>query len=748
MVLWERHIKALLGLLAFNLLFITVVLLVSQTTVFAGSQEIDREVARLIKEVPLTKSYQDAGAVVLLKEGRMKVEKDGVFTLTIHLVAKALDEKAASHYSQISIQYNSYYEETTLILARTIKEDGTIRTVSSDAVQIKTSPRGKEYSDIRFLTFSLPALEKGSTFEYEVKRQRKIPLIENKWSQSVSFQSYHYNDYSLRIDPVYKSKFVLEVPEDEPFLYETENVKITPTISKKPSMLVYTWEVNNLPAVPIEHSMPPLEEFVPYICVSSIKTWEEVGESMSKFFLPSIEACPEINTKAHEITKGAKSREEKIEAIFYFIEGNIKYVAADLNRGGFKPHPASEVLKNKYGDCKDQAVLFISLLKSVGIAAHPALITANFNYEINKKVPSPDFDHVIVCIPREENPFWLDTTPGVARFPNLSWPCQNKWALVMNGQKSKLLKTVGSKPEDNEGKMNMDVVFKDSIVNYYTTIGVEGALSDSFKGLMKILPFDQQKEFINEFFRGSSTMLQIRDVKIADTTNPQLPFEILVHMQFADDQLQKAPRYSTAFSLKPLLNFFTGLSTLPQPEDRKNAYRFYFPFRLVYNGFCPPPRKGMKPISLPKTQSIETPFFTFNVEYVRDGDSVHLKQVFVSKQTRIDREQYKPFYESVQEVLRKSDSVINFTYNRGDIQADELEEVVKKEPDNAKALLELAKSHLRKGRYKEAKALLDKSVLIEPNNGEIHYFLGIALGYLDFFEDSKRELKKAKELGY
>jgi hypothetical protein len=406
------------------------------------------------------------------------------------------------------------------------------------------------------------------------------------------------------------------------------------------------------------------------------------------------------------------------------------------------------VLKNKYGDCKDQAILFISLLKSVGIEAHPALITANFNYGINRKVPSLDFDHVIVCIPREENPFWLDTTPGVTRFPNLSWPCQNKWALVMNGRKSKLLKTVGSTSEDNKGRMNMDMVFKYSTVNYDITVKAEGAQSDLLKGIMKVLPSDRQKEFVGDFFRRSSTLLQVRDIEIADTINPKSPFKIHVHMEFTDDQIQKVPTYSTTFSLKPLLNFFTDLSTLPQPDDRKNSYRFYFPFQLVYDGFCPPPRKGMKPLSLPKRQSIETTFFTFDAEYVRNGDSVQLKKIFKIKQTQINKDQYKQFYESFQEVLKKSDSVINFTYRKEDVQDNELEEAVQREPNNAKAHLELAKSYLRKGKYKEAKGLLDKSVLLEPNNGEIHYFLGIALGYLDFFEDSKRELRKAKELGY
>ncbi len=744
----KRHIEGLLGFFTFNLLIIAAVLLIPDFTAFAGSREAERNLALLIKEVPLTQSYRDAGAVVLLKEGRMKVEKGGVFTLTIRVVVKVLDEKAASDYSQISVYYNSHYDEATLLLARTIKEDGTVRTVSSDAVQVKTSPRGKEYSDTRFLTFSLPALERGSVLEYEVKIQRKVPLIENKWSESMDFQYYHYNDNSIRIDPAYKSKFVLEVPDDEPFLFETQNVKITPAISRRPPLLLYTWEAGHFPAIPVERFMPPLNEILPSVHVSSIRAWDEVARWAGRLFLPATEVTPEIQGKALEIIQGAKTEEEKIAAIFYFVESHIKYVAADLNRGGFKPHPAHEVLKNQYGDCKDQTVLSITLLKSVGIAAHPALIRANVNHEIDTRVPSLDFDHAIVYIPREKGSLWLDTTSGVTRFPNLSWPCQNKWALVVDGEKGKLVKTASSRSEDNESEMNMDIVFKDSIINYDVTIKAGGAHGDLLKGMMKTLSSDRQKEVISEFYRGSSVPSQVRIVEIADVADPRLPFKTVVHIEFVDDQIQKAPSYSTTFSLKPLLRFFTSLGTLPQPQDRKNSYRFYFPYRLVGEGVCSPPREGMKPLHLPKKQLIETPFFTFNAEYVRKGDSVQLKQILKIRETQISKDQYKQFYDSVQEVLKKSEGVINFTYRKEDKQGIEIEEAVRKEPNNPKALLELGKNYLRSGRYKEARETLDKCVLLEPNNGEPHYFLGIALGYLDFLEDSKKELKKAKELGY
>jgi len=438
-----------------------------------------------------------------------------------------------------------------------------------------------------------------------------------------------------------------------------------------------------------------------------------------------------------------------MEASLYLVVGNIKYVAADLNRGGFKPHPAHEVLKNQYGDCKDQSVLFVSLLKSVGIEAYPALVNTNFSSEIDKRIPSLDFDHVIVHIPLKENFLWLDTTSGVTRFPNLHWKCQNRWSLVIDGQKGRFLKTRGSNFDDNEGRVSIDLAFNDSLVDFNTTIKAEGAFSDYLKMIMKTLPADRQKDFIRDYHKKiSSSVVQIRAVEVSDVTNPRLSFRAPAIIEFMDSRILTAPYYSMGFSFQSVLGFFTDLGILPQPENRKNVYQFPHPFQLVLDSVCPPPRKGMRPDTLPQNLSIETPFFTFKSEYVKNGNSIRSNHIFVTKQVRINREQYKQFYESVQEVLKKSYIQINFVHPRGETQTNELEEMVKKEPGNMKALLNLAKDHLRRGRYKEAKELLDKSVLTEPNNGEIHYLLGIAAGSLDLFEESKKEFSKAKELGY
>ena len=60
----------------------------------------------------------------------------------------------------------------------------------------------------------------------------------------------------------------------------------------------------------------------------------------------------------------------------------------------------------------------------------------------------------------------------------------------------------------------------------------------------------------------------------------------------------------------------------------------------------------------------------------------------------------------------------------------------------------LAKLYLSKAEYDKAMNVLSKAVIREPDNGEIHYFLGLAFGYLEEYEKSKEEFMKARKLGY
>jgi hypothetical protein len=65
--------------------------------------------------------------------------------------------------------------------------------------------------------------------------------------------------------------------------------------------------------------------------------------------------------------------------------------------GGYQPHPAGDIFRNRYGDCKDKATLLTSMLSTVGV--HGALVMVDHRRGvIDPDAPSIVGDHMIAAI--------------------------------------------------------------------------------------------------------------------------------------------------------------------------------------------------------------------------------------------------------------------------------------------------------------------------------------------------------------
>ncbi len=575
----------------------------------------------------------------------------------------------------------------------------------------------------------------------------KTPIIENRWVVGSYFHYVRHSGIS-RIDPVYRSRFILKVPEAEEFVYHMNRLTVSPIIKKEGGFSTYTWEVSDLPAIPIEEAMPPIAEIVPAIHLSSLKGWDEIDGWASGLFLPRLEASPEVQSKAQELIRGAQTEEEKIAALFHFIQTQIEYVIADLGLGGYKPHAPQETLKNLYGDCKNQVTLFLSMLRVIGIPAYPALINPFQFGEVIKEIPSPYFPHLIAYIPRDGGDIWLDTTSSVTGFPSLLWADQNRWAFVIDGKGGKFLKTPSARPEDNQGSIKIRLSFEDQTLNTKKTIEGKGGFSDGLKSAFKPLRVMQQEERMRRTLKSWHPNAQIQSIEFSDLENPQAPFKVTARLDSKNVWEKSMRTFSYSVNGLEALLFFTEFGDLPPPENRRHDFPLKGKLLLVNEQVYAPPADDYRPNMLPQDESLDTRLLSFHRTFAREGDSVKARWELRVKQDRIHREDYKEFYESIEEVRKQSFWQVSFTRQKIDKEGLALEEAVKDKPGEAPSLVNLARHYLTKGKYKEAKELLEEAVNLDPSSGEVRYFLGMALSFLEQYAEGRAEMEKAKELGY
>ncbi len=153
---------------------------------------------------------------------------------------------------------------------------------------------------------------------------------------------------------------------------------------------------------------------------------------------------PEIAAKAKELTREAKDDREKVLALYNYVT-RLRYVAVPLGVNSFRPHAAANVLQNEYGDCKDKANLFNTLLRSVGIEAHLVLVP-RFS-QAHEDLPGLSFNHAISQVNLGGETVWVDTTDDVCRFGMLPPGDPGRKVLVIDGRTQCADATAASRAE-------------------------------------------------------------------------------------------------------------------------------------------------------------------------------------------------------------------------------------------------------------------------------------------------------------
>ncbi|MCD4818496.1 MAG: transglutaminase-like domain-containing protein [Candidatus Cloacimonetes bacterium] len=108
-----------------------------------------------------------------------------------------------------------------------------------------------------------------------------------------------------------------------------------------------------------------------------------------------------IIKKVAELTEEETTTFDKITKIAEFVQNKIRYVAIEIGEESFIPRKARTTFENKFGDCKDKAILMSSMLKIIGIQSSPILV--NTINPIDTTVPSLfHFNHCILGIPADQ----------------------------------------------------------------------------------------------------------------------------------------------------------------------------------------------------------------------------------------------------------------------------------------------------------------------------------------------------------
>ena len=634
--------------------FIASVLIIFFTTscssnTFSVRGGIYSEISDILQSMPAAESFPDADILYLLNEEIHEVFTDGNSTKTVHNIFMVVSESGKDYANQ-EISYDSRKEKIKILYARTINADGKSIHLKGNAINTVTPYSSfPSYSDYKELTFSMPGVTIGSVIDIKYVMEMKSE-IQGEFDGFFFFQ---------RCNPVLISRYMIIAPEKMNVKYRMfnplEDAPLSPDILLKSGKIAYLWEYKDIPQIFPEDNMPPFEGVAFNILVTSIDSWELFFQWWKE--RSSGKATPDegIKEKVAELTSNLPTLNQKAEAIFDYVRSEIRYVSLDMGKSGYVPECAQKVFGNKYGDCKDQSTLLISMLRVAGIPAYYVFVPTQEIKNLVKDFPYPfQFNHCIVAIESEGGYQFLDPTAENYRFGYLPGCDQNRGIVIFKENETIFGITPLAKAEEN---------FSSSIWN--VEIGLDGSLEvvrtkycsgSQDAGLRSFLIYyspTEIKDAIEIFISDISPGAELLAYSHSDPLNFKKNCMLTMNYQIKE-YCKKAGDILIFHG--PVIE--EGFSSAGK-EERRYPIQFESKSQSTYEVEFNIP-EGYRLYYLPEPVEIRNAYFDCLSTFLEKGTRIIHQVKFIKKTVQVPIENYVDFHESCQKVEKTFDWYVLF----------------------------------------------------------------------------------------
>jgi len=436
----------------------------------------------------------EADAETMLWENWVLDQRQGSMyqsVYTTYIRMKIYNERAVEEYSTVDVSVGSvkgFRGRLSSVRGRTIKQDGTIIPVENAEVFERTALKSGK-TQVQTQSFSLPDVEPGDIIEYQYRLTR-----DNYWSQFIRLEMqrdtpvwrvhYHVNPLDDAMQQGYRmnaqSYNMDAVPfEDEPLGY-------------------YGLSIENVPALKTEPHMPPESRVMRWISIhysqklnlTTEKFWKEQVRDELKDYAYTIKLDGAVKAKAAELTSGLESAEEKADAVYAYIVGDLmnashgRYdVPADkldrlrkLLSKEYSPK-ASVIMELGAGTTENLNLTMTALLQAAGLQAYYAHIPGRDDTIFHPDQLNPYLlDRRAVAVELGEDDWrFYDAGSPYMEAGMLDWREEGVAALLMDGKGPRFIMTPFSEPKRNK-------ISKTAVLELSEDGDLSGAVTMTYRG--------------------------------------------------------------------------------------------------------------------------------------------------------------------------------------------------------------------------------------------------------------------------
>src|SRR6266545_909156 len=319
-----------------------------------------------------------------------------------HTAYRVLDERAVKDNSQIEIVFDSTYQRLILHSVRVWRGGRSIEQLKRSQIHVAQRETELEYEIFDgslTIVVLLEDVRRGDVIEYSFTRRGSNPV----------FQGHYMSRFRVQEDvPMREQSFRLLWRRDRPLYIHPMGTTLQPVIATTAAAREYVWSQRDLAAVSVETSVPDWFDPYPTVQVSDFASWRDVAAWGDSLF-PDGALPAALRGLVARIRASSASPEQRTLQALRFVQDEIRYMGVEIGVNSHLPYRPAIVLGRRYGDCKDKTLLLITMLRSLGISARPALVSTTYGQHISDFHPTAVvFDHAIVQVELHGREYWID----------------------------------------------------------------------------------------------------------------------------------------------------------------------------------------------------------------------------------------------------------------------------------------------------------------------------------------------------
>lgn len=344
------------------------------------------------------------GVYYLLSDEQVRLEGSDKQVFR-HIASRAINDKGLDEVASITIGFDPAYQSLTLHAINVIRKGRVIPKLATATVRVlqrEPELEARIFDGRKTANVFLEDVRVGDIVEYAYSVRGSNPV----------FGGRHFGGLEMgwRV-PVARRFGRLLVPQGSLLKLVHHRTRLQPVERNQEAYREYVWDVRNVAPIQPDDDTPGWHDPYPWVQWSEFGDWGDVARWAEPLYRTPANLSPALQAAVKRLEAASTDPAERLVATLRFVQQEIRYLGVEIGAGSHAPSAPDLVFQRRFGDCKDKALLTITLLQALGIEAHPALVSTTMLRGIRDLQPSPDaFNHVIVQARIGDQMYWLDPT--------------------------------------------------------------------------------------------------------------------------------------------------------------------------------------------------------------------------------------------------------------------------------------------------------------------------------------------------